>query len=232
MNRTIAAVASLFLMFTMAAVSAQPLVDRGPTITVRGDGRAEVSPDLARLTADVVTRGKTLEAASGAHKERASKAAAALRELAKDGLEIVQSTFRLDQTRQPAPQSGPRADIEYQAVTTFELKSKKLDRIDDVVTAIAASGLFELRNLRFTLDETGKALDIARREAVADARNRAETYAEAAGVRLGDIVEISDTEPRLLREAAMPMAARSMQIAPPESVTVTAGITMTWRLRP
>lgn len=232
MNRTIAAGIFLFLILMAAAVSAQPLVDRGPIITVRGDGRAEVPPDLARLTADVVTRGKTLEAASGAHKERAAKAAAALRALAQDGLEIVQSTFRLDQMRQPAPQSGMRPDVEYQAVTTFELKSKKLDKIDDAVTAIAASGLFELRNLRFTLDESSKAFETARREAVADARNRAKTYAEAAGVQLGDIVEIADTEPRLLREAAMPMAARSMQVAPPETVTVTAGITMTWRLRP
>ena len=37
-------------------------------------------------------------------------------------------------------------------------------------------------------------MDRARTEAAADARRRAETYAEALGARVGTIVQISDTE--------------------------------------
>jgi uncharacterized protein YggE len=230
MKTTIAALTA-FLLLSAISASAQPFPERSPSITVRGDGRAEVPPDIARLSAEVVTRGKTLEAATGAHKERAAKATAALRALAKDGLIIEQSNFRLDQIRQPAPQQGPRAEIEYQAVTSFELKAKKLDAIDALITAIADTGLFEMRNVRFALDEKSSALDIARRDAVADARARANIYAEAAGVQLGEIIEITDSEPRLLREMAAPMAARGMQVAPPENISVTANITMTWRLK-
>jgi len=227
--KSIAALTALFLLPALAAF-AQPAFDRGPTIIVRGDGRAEVPPDIARLSAEVVTRGKTLDAATVAHKERAAKAATALRALVKDGLEIVQSTFRLDQVRQPVPQ-GQRQETEYQAVTSFELKTKKLDAIDSVVTAIADTGLFEMRSVRFGLDEKSNALDIARRDAVADAKARAKVFAEAAGVQLGEIIEITDSEPRLLREIAAPMAARGMQVAPPENIAVTANVTMTWRLR-
>jgi uncharacterized protein YggE len=228
--KTMIAALTAFALLSALPASAQPVPERAPSIMVRGDGRAEVPPDIARLSADVVTKGKTLETASNAHKERAAKAAAALRALAKDGLEIVQSTFRLDQVRQPVPQ-GQRPETEYQAVTSFELKTKKLDAIDSVVTAIADTGLFEMRNVRFGLDEKSSALDIARRDAVADARARAKVYAEAAGVQLGEITEITDSEPRLLREMAAPMAARGMQVAPPENISVTANITMTWRLK-
>jgi uncharacterized protein YggE len=230
MKATIAALTALFLIPALAA-SAQPAFDRGPTITVRGDGRAEAPPDIARLSADVVTKGRTLDAATTAHKERAAKAAAALRALEKDGLTIVQSNFRLDQVRQPLP-PGQRPETEYQAATSFELKTKKLDAIDAVITAIADTGLFEMRNVRFGLDEKSDALDIARRDAVADAKARAKVYAEAAGVQLGEILEITDSEPRLLREMAAPMAARGMQVAPPENISVTATVTMTWRIRP
>lgn len=238
MKMTTAGVVAALMLATPSL--AQPALERGPAITVRGDGRAEVPPDIARLTAEVVTKARTLETASNAHKERATKAAAALRAMAKDGIEIVQSNFRLDQVRQPVqphqpvqPQSGQRAETEYQAVTSFEIKSKKLDTIDAAVTAIAATGLFEIRNLRFGLDEKNDALDIARRNAVADARQRAKVYSEAAGVQLGEVIEITDSEPRMFREVAMSMSAdRSMQVAPPENIAVTAGITMTWRIKP
>ena len=81
MKTTIAAVLATFLLFQAAPSPAQPAGDRGPSITVRGDGRAEVPPDIARLSVEVVTRGKTLETAGSSHKERAAKASVGLDEL-------------------------------------------------------------------------------------------------------------------------------------------------------
>lgn len=233
MKTTIAGLAALFVFSAIPASAQHAAFDRGPVITVRGDGRAEVPPEIARLSAEVVTKGRTLQAATDAHKTRATQAASALKAMAKDGVEIEQSLFRLDQVRQPpTPQGTPRPDTEYQAVTSFQIKVTKLANIDAVITAIASTGLFEVQNLRFALDDKNDALDIARRNAVADARNRATVYAEAAGVQLGDIIEITDNEPRMFREvAASPMAARSMQVSPPENITVTAGIAMTWRIK-
>jgi uncharacterized protein YggE len=234
MNRMIAAAAAMSI-FAASPLAAQPgLADRGPIITVRGDGRAEVPPDIARLTAEVVTKARTLQGATDAHRTRATQAANALKSMAKDGVEIEQSGFRLDQVRQPPqPQGGgARPETEYQAVTSFQIRIKTLAQVDAAITAIASTGLFEVHNLRFGLDEKNGALDTARRNAVADARNRAKLYAEAAGVALGEVIEITDSEPRMFREvAAAPMAARSVQVAPPENIAVTAGITMTWRIR-
>jgi uncharacterized protein YggE len=231
MKTTMTAALAAFVLFLADPAPAQPAGDRGPVISVRGDGRAEVPPDIARLSVDVVTRARTLDAASSQHKERAAKASAALRALAKDGLMIEQSNFRLDQVRQPAPQQGSRQETEYQAVTTYELKTTKLDAIDAVVGVIAETGLFEMRNVRFGLDDKSNAMDIARRDAVADARRRAQVYAEAADVQLGEVIEITDSDPRVLREFAAPMAARGMQVAPPETIAATAHVTMTWRLK-
>jgi uncharacterized protein YggE len=234
MIRTTAAAIAALSLFIASGASAQPMgADRGPIISVRGDGRAEVPPEIARLSAQVTTKGRTLQAAASAHKTRATQADAALKAMAKDGVVIEQSTFRLDQVHQPpTPQGTPRQGAEYQAVTSFQIKITKLADIDAIVTAIASTGLVEVQNLRFALDDKSNALTIARRNAVANARQRAQTYAEAAGVRLGEVIEITDNEPRMFREvaAAAPMAARSMKVAPPENITVTAGISMTWRI--
>jgi uncharacterized protein YggE len=206
-----------------------------PTLTVRGQGRAQVAPDHANLTADVVTKAQSAEAATAAHRDRAQRAANALRDMKPDGVAIEQSVFRLDETRPPPTPAGSpgRGNPEYRAVTTFELKMTRLDAVDKAVTALASTGLFEVRNLRFGIDEKNAGLAAARRNAVEDARERATTYADAAGVRLGDIVRIDDTEMRGPREFAVsaPMA-RNVQVMPPETLTLSASVAITWRIAP
>ncbi|HVT55553.1 MAG TPA: SIMPL domain-containing protein [Xanthobacteraceae bacterium] len=197
------------------------------TITVQGEGHAEAKPDYAAISADIVTTASNLSAAQKAHRERAAKASAALRALEASGLKIESSTFRLDRVNQPAS-AGQKPVIEFRAVTSFSLKTKNIAAIDEIAGKIAATGLFEIHNLRFALDDNSKALDEARRNAVLDARRRAEIYAEAAGVKLGDVIEISDTERRFPIPMKQAGYAREMAITPPETLDANASVTMTW----
>jgi uncharacterized protein YggE len=216
-----------------AVAQTAPSAGRGPVITVHGDGKSEAAPDYAAISADVVTTASNLETASKNHRERATRAAVVLKALAAKGLEIRSSTFRLDRVTRPAPAGQKPPAPEYRAVTSFSLKTREIGAVDDIVTAIAATGLFEVHNLNFALDENTGALDAARKDAVADARKRAGIYAEAAGVRLGDVLEISDTSRRVpYMRAAAPMALeRKMQVTPPETLAVHATVTITWRLK-
>ena len=103
--------------------------------------------------------------------------------------------------------------------------------VDAVITAIASSGLFEVRGIRFGIDERNPGMNEARRNAVEDARGRAAAYAQAAVVQLGDIIRITDADARTPRDfmAAAPMA-RSVQVIPPETLTLSATVTITWRI--
>ena len=230
MNRRLTAALAVLLLATGSA-AAQQSTARVASITVQGEGRAEVPPDHVKLSADIVTKGKTLEAATAAHRERTTKAANLLRDMEKDGLKIERSTFRLDHNRTPVQAGQKSPEPEFHAVTSFSLKSDRVGAVDQLVTAIAESGLFEIQNLRFGIDDRNPGVAAARRDAVNDARERAKTYAEAAGVQLGEIMDMSDISPRILREMGAPMTMRtSVQVAPPEAMTLTASITMTWRL--
>jgi len=225
--------AALILMIFSGLGAAQPAAPSEATLTVRGQGRVQVPPDHANLTVEVVTRGKSPEAATATHRERSSRAVTALREMKKDGIEIDRSVFSLNEIR-PSPRPNAtqgRDEPQYQAVTTFELKMLRLDAVDRAVTTITATGLFEVRNLRFGIEQRNPGMNAARKKAVDDARERAITYAQAAGVRLGAIVKIEDTDFRSPREfaASAPMM-RNVQVIPPESLTLTASVTMTWRI--
>lgn len=229
-NPIIAALALVLVAFTSLA-AAQPAVRGEGTLTVRGQGRVNVPPDHASVTAEVVTKGRSLEAATAAHRDRAQRAVNALRDMKANGMEIERSSFRLNEVRVPNPQQR-RDEPEYQAVTSFELKSTRLDQIDASITAMAATGLVEVRNLRFGIEERNPGMNAARKAAVEDARERGATYAQAAGVQLGDILRIDDTELRGPRDFAVaaPMAARSVQVTPPETLTLSASVTITWRI--
>ncbi|MBX9842326.1 MAG: SIMPL domain-containing protein [Xanthobacteraceae bacterium] len=235
MRHALAAAAALvaLAMVDVAPAPAQP-VDRSnvATLTVNGQGRVDVPPDHARLSVEVVTAGANPEAATSAHRERASRATTRLRDMKNDGVSIEQSSFSLGEFRNPERPNTPGRS-EYRAVTTFELKIAPAENADKAVTAIAGSGLFEVRNLRFGVDERNPGFDAARRNAVENARRRALTYAEAAGVKLGEIVSINDTDARHPRESVLmsPMA-RNVQVIAPEALTLTASVTIAWRIAP
>jgi uncharacterized protein YggE len=229
------AIAAAFIMTLIGCSSpalAQP-AERGPaTLTVSGQGRVEVPPDHARVTVEVVTKGASPDAATAAHRERASRAGAALRNMRSDGVTIEQSSFALSEARPPvSPNAQQPRSAEYRAVTTLELKLVPVANADQAMTALAATGLFEIKNLRFGIEDRNPGLDTARRNAVEDARRRATTYAEAAGVKLGDIFKLEDADTRGPREFALsaPMA-RSVQVIPPETLAVSASVSITWRI--
>lgn len=204
-----------------------------PSMSVHGQGRVEVPPDYANVTVDVETRAKTAAAATSSHEARAARAMNLLRDLKPQGVEVVRSNFRLTEQRTPpSPANQNRqADSEFLAVTSFELKMTRIDDIDDATTKIAASDLFLVRNSRFRLNDDNASLDKARQRAVDNARSKATAYANAAGVQLGEILRIEDLEaqPPVMFAAQAP-APRSVQIVPPEALTLTASVTITWRM--
>lgn len=232
--RTLLTLISLAAALPALAQPAPPPPHDRAAITVNGDGRSEAPPDYAAITADVTTVAPSLDVASKTHRARATRAADVLKGLAAKGLEIKSSTFHISNTT-PHPIVGkPAPAPEFRAVTSFSLKTRNIKDIDDIVTAIAATGLFEVRGVNFALDVRSKAIDDARRDAVADAKNRASVYAEAAGATLGDVMEISDSERGVPFMRAAPMAAaaeQKMQVMPPDALTATASVTITWRLK-
>lgn len=222
-------IALLLAAFSFSATAQPAPPHERATITVQGEGKSEAAPDYAAINADLVTTAASLESATKAHRERAAKATAVLKAI--DGLNIESATFRLDRVPQPAVAGQKPPAPEFRAVTNFQLKTKKLGAIDGIMDKLAGSGLLEIHNLRFALGDNTKALDAARRSAVLDARRRAEIYAEAAGVKIGEVLEISDSgrgSPMPMKQAAF---ARGMAVTPPETLDVNASVTMTWRIR-
>ena len=225
--------AAVMIAMTACTAHAQTTPTRDAFITVAGEGHVNVAPEYAEFFADVTTRAESLEAATKQHTERAAKAVAVLRGMSKQIVSVERSSFRLEQNRAAPPRAaGPKQPApEYRATTTFALKVNQLASLNDVISAIAAAGLFEVRTIRYGINSEERAIDDARRAAVKNARRQAEVYADAAGVKLAEILEIFDGMAQNLgSEAALRAATPNVQVAPPATIPFRAAINIKWRI--
>jgi hypothetical protein len=212
----------------LPAAAAPPL----PQITVTGEGRVDRVPDLATISLGVTTQADSAAAAMAAN---STGVAAVLASLAAAGIaerDIKTSGLSLNPNWTGYDSSAPRIDG-YTAANLVTVQVRAVDDLGRVLDAAVQDGANTLNGLTFGLADPGPAMDEARSLAVADARRRATLLAEAAGVKLGPILSISDSpgggapSPVYRMEAA----AQPVPVAAGE-VTLTASVTVTWAIAP
>lgn len=220
---------------------------REPTLTVLGKGSYETTPELARFSATVSTDGRTLEDAAKSHEERATRASKVVKDLATAGLEVEKCNFSLAERRVQRSTTASTAGVlgqhtetvvdGYVAKTTYLLKATSLDNLNQIVTKLAETGLFQVDRVRFHVLNERAALNEARRSAMLDAREQAQAYANPVDLELRQILAITDGEAQPvdgyadlpLRRAVGPY---SVQIVPPATLEFTASVNVTWQIVP
>ncbi|SMF73386.1 hypothetical protein SAMN02982989_4265 [Xaviernesmea oryzae] len=220
-------------------VSAQEPRSREPVISVSGEGEASLAPDMAILTFSVVRNGKTAEAALSANSAAMKEVLAALKT---DGIadrDIQTSNFSIyPQYRHSEPKNGiidPPEIIGYEVANTLTLRVRDLQALGGLIDRSVKLGVNQGGQIDFTNDDPDKAVTEARKAAVAEALAKAKTLTEAAGVKLGRIIEISENairpmpQPMMRMAAAKDMAAEAVPIASGEN-TYRVTVNMTFAL--
>lgn len=70
-----------------------------------------------------------------------------------------------------------------------------MDQVGSVIANLVAGGVKDISGASFSVSEPTKFRDDAREKAFADAHRKAELYAKAAGAKLGNPLEIDETNP-------------------------------------
>jgi uncharacterized protein YggE len=209
-----------------------PQQARRPILTAEGSGQSQAKPDFARVTATVSAKAPSLDAAMQKEQQSVARANTLVQSLASQGVEVERSNFSLGADRVPYPKpDAPQPPPSFTATTTFALKVSRLDNLNDIVDKLASSGLFELHAVSFEVSDKRSPLDEARRSAVADALHTAQVLADAAGVRLDEMVTVLDgnAAPRYDGQADLPMRS-SFLIIPPATLSFNASVTISWRI--
>jgi uncharacterized protein YggE len=132
------------------------------------------------------------------------------------------------------PPDGNPVMTGFIATQIIDVRVRDLGKLGEVLDAVVQGGANRVNGVTFDVTDPQAISDEARRDAVGDARARAELYAETAGVALGDLVSISEST---IYTPPMPMydarggaeQAMSVPIAPGELSMVT-NVTVTYAI--
>lgn len=166
-------------------------VERGTVLNVTASGVSLAPPDMATVSLGVTTQGRT---AAEAVSENAQRMTALLRSLRGSGLaerDIQTSYVRVNPRYQYREGYEPLI-VGYDANNAVRAQVRDLERTGRVVDAAVAAGGNTIQGIGFSHQEPEVQLDIARREAISMARQRAELYAEASGLRVRRMISISE----------------------------------------
>jgi uncharacterized protein YggE len=231
-HRVIFAAAALACGLSAAPVSAQMVPPAA--ITVGGEARVSVPPDLAEVDGGVTSAAKTAREASEANNAAMAKVLAALK--AAGIAEKDLQTSRLSLQPQSAPDrasGGPLQIVGYHASNRVSIRVHDVSKVAGVIDTLVGAGANEIGGINFMVSDASKRLDEARTEAIADARRKAEIYAKAAGVTLGAPIDISEgggAAPMPFRKMAVGMATTA-PIAQGEE-TLQVSVSVSWAIKP
>jgi uncharacterized protein len=202
-----------------------------PAISVSGEATVSVAPDQAQIDAGVSSEAKTAREASEANNAAMGKVLLALKGA---GIEEKDyQTARLSLQPQYAQnRTGPSAVTGYRASNRVSIKLRDVTKVANVIDTLVGAGANEIGGIHFVVSQASKLLDEAREKAVADARRKAEIYAKAAGVTLGEPLGISEegAAAQVFRgKVAAPMALNA-PVAPGEE-TLSVTVSVSWAIK-
>jgi uncharacterized protein YggE len=164
----------------------------GTRLDVSADGEVSRAPDIATLSAGVVTQAPTAAAAMTENAKRMAQAVAALKRAGVADKDIRTASLNL-QPQYRYADNQPPAVTGYQASNQLSVIFRDITRAGPILDTLVGQGVNQISGPDFALEHPDAALDEARVQAMQKARARADVYARAAGLSVKRIVAISET---------------------------------------
>jgi len=160
-------------------------------LSVSAQAEAKRVPDVATISAGVVTQAADANAAMRANAVQMDKVMAAIKAAGIAERDIQTSGINLNPQYKYVENQEPTI-TGYQANNTVNLKVRDIGKLGKVLDALVASGANQVNGPSFEIDQPEEAYDEARRGALEKAQARAAMYAKTLGLRVRRIVSISE----------------------------------------
>jgi len=190
-------------------------------VNISADAEARRVPDVATLSAGVVTQAADGNTAMRQNAEQMSKVVAAIKAAGIADKDVQTSGINLNPQYQYKEGAPPKI-TGYQASNTVSLKVRDITRLGKVLDALAAQGANQINGPSFEIDNPEPVYDEARVAALKKAQARAETYAQQLGLKVRRIVSISEgrsggVRPVMMMSARAQSAAMDTPVSPGET---------------
>jgi uncharacterized protein len=219
---------------TMPALADDAKLPR--TISLSGQGEVRAAPDIAVLSLGVTTNAPSAKEAVDANSASMKALLEALKAAGVADKDMQTSNFvvspRYDYSRSDG--SAPQQQG-FDATNSVTVTVRNINDLGRILDSSVAAGSNQINGISFGLDKPQPVMDEARKLAVADAKRKAELYASAARVSLGNIIQINEGGGY---QPPAPIAQFSKSRAEAADVPIAAGeqvivvdVNITWEIR-
>jgi uncharacterized protein YggE len=209
------------------------------TISIEGTGEVTAPPDMAVINSGVTTQGATAREALDANSEAMNallaeleEAGIAERDIQTSGFSVTPNYVYTD-ARDENGYTLPPKISGYQVSNIVMVRIRDLDSLGQVLDRSVTVGANTVNGVTFSVADPSEVYNQARRQAFADAREKAELYAEVAGETLGELESIR--EGQTINQPPQPYMMRSVAEAADASVPIASGeltftinVSVTW----
>ncbi len=206
------------------------------TLSLTGHGEVHVAPDLAIVTMGVISSSTTAQEALAANTKAITNLMAALKSANLEAKDIQTSNFSVNPRYDYGQNNGQPPKLSgYDVSNNVTVTVHKIASIGDLLDKAVTSGSNQINGISFSVANPQGAMDEARKQAVEDAIRKADLYAVATSVTLGNVISISEGvgnyQPPMPMQAKM-MAADSapVPIAQGEQV-IGVDVNISWEIK-
>ncbi len=226
------------LGWTAPALAQQATITQaiaGTRLDVTATGEVTRVPDVAIISAGVVTRSATATGAIQDAADRMQRVLAALKRAGVQERDIQTGSISLNPEYRYPDNQAPQL-TGYNASNSLTIRFRDIRSSGKILDALVAEGANQINGPSLTIDKPEAALDEARANAIAIGRARAELYARSLGLRVARVVAISESGGYAPPPPAPPvpmmarMEAASTRIEPGEQ-KLQVNVAMTFELQ-
>jgi uncharacterized protein YggE len=178
-----------------AALAQQAAISQsiaGTRLDVNAAGEVTRVPDVAMITAGVMSRSPTASAALQDTADRMQRVLAALKRAGVEERDVQTSNVSLNPEYRYPENQAPQL-TGYTASNSVTVRFRDLRSSGKILDALVAQGANQISGPNLVVDKPEAALDEARAKAIAAGRARADLYARGFGMRVVRVVAVSES---------------------------------------
>jgi len=207
----------------------------GTQLDVVATGEVTRVPDIARISAGVVTQAPSATAAIQQNAQQMERVRAALKRAGIQDRDIQTSTISLNPEYRYEENRPPQL-VGYRASNEVSVRFREIAQTGRILDALVAQGANQINGPMLMLDKPEEAMDEARTAALRTAQRRAEMYARALGKRVTRVLSVSEAgasympPPRPMMMEARAQAGDAASKIDPGEQTVSVNLTVSFEL--
>ena len=202
------------------------------TVSVSATGSVGADPDMATISTGVIVEAETAKDALARNSTVMAKLIDGIKGLGIAPKDIQTTAVNVEPRYVQAKDGRPASISGYRVVNQVRLTVREVKRLGEILDAAITLGANQVNGIGFDVSNAETLKDEARKQAMVNAKRRAELYATAAGAQLGNVLSISEEVQGGPRP--MPLARSAMAGAVPIEAgtrTLTVEVHVTYALR-